>query len=125
VVHTWMGGYMTTASKRSIVGLVGAAIILAGVLTLATLPARTALAGGPGCCQCPYPSCGPADKGKCDSRCKFVANSRCDGRTGKCTAATAFDSPSLDDELASLTPPGDLAAADEGTGCEADLSGNE
>lgn len=64
-------------------------IVLVGGL-LALFPPVSAHAAGPGCCQCPLPSCGPPVNGKCSQGCTLTAGAVCDGKTGRCKAGTAL-----------------------------------
>ena len=72
-----------------------AVLVLLASGVLAVLPPGSAHAAGPGCCQCPLPSCGPPVNGKCSQGCTLTAGAVCDGRTGRCKTGTALGTPLL------------------------------
>ena len=90
---------------RRALGTIAVSLVLA-VGFLGTLAVGVAHAQQ-SCCQCPLPTCGPPNNGKCGPGCTLIAKARCDGRTGRCEAQISLNTNHKGLKFANLQSPND------------------
>ena len=86
-----MGGGILMVEKSSLWQSAVSILLVVGAVMLFA-PSGTQ-AAGPGCCQCPLPSCGPPSNGKCATGCTLMPGATCNGKIGRCRSGTAFAPP--------------------------------